>query len=87
MLESIASIPGTLVFYESPHRIMKLLAEMADLWPECPTFVGRELTKKFEEHLRGTASEISAKYNERKPKGEFVVLVGVPRTGNAPKTK
>ena len=84
MLESVASIPGTLVFYESPHRITKLLAEMADLWPECPTFIGRELTKKFEEHLMGNASEIAAQFSKRKPKGEFVVLLGEPRIEDVP---
>jgi len=86
MLESVASIPGTLVFYESPHRIAKFLAEIAALWPECPTFIGRELTKKFEEQLTGKISEIAVKFEKKKPKGEFVVLLGEPRIEDVPAT-
>ncbi len=79
-LISLAMIPGTLVFYESPHRILKLLGELTEIWPECHIAIGRELTKKFEEFKRGTPSEILARMAESKPRGEFVVLVGEPRT-------
>ena len=76
----------TMVFYESPHRITKFLAEIAALWPECPTFIGRELTKKFEEQLTGKISEIAVKFDKKKPKGEFVVLLGEPRIEDVPAT-
>src|SRR5277367_3739801 len=53
-LEALKSVPGTLVFYESPHRIERLLEELADMYPTRRTVLARELTKKFEE-VRGGA--------------------------------
>ena len=74
-LESLNQAPGTLCFYESPHRIAKLLGELQVQWPESEVVLARELTKKFEEFLRGSPAELVEYYAERKPKGEFVVLV------------
>lgn len=74
-LETLKSVPGTLALYESPHRIEKLLEELADLMPDRLVVVGRELTKKFEEYLRGTPAEIQETTKGRSLKGEFVVLV------------
>ena len=78
-IAALTEVPGTIIFYESPHRILKLLGELAEAWPNSPVAVGRELTKKFEEFRRGTAAEILANMEARKPRGEFVVLVGEPR--------
>ena len=74
-LEALDTVPGTLCLYESPHRIVKLIRELHSQWPEAQVVLARELTKKFEEYLRGTPEELAAHYAERKPKGEFVVLV------------
>ena len=74
-LEALGQVPGTLVLYESPHRLEKLLQELAELYPERPLVLARELTKKFEEFLRGTASELLAQRRGRSWKGEFVVLM------------
>ncbi|MCF7668965.1 MAG: 16S rRNA (cytidine(1402)-2'-O)-methyltransferase [Verrucomicrobia bacterium] len=74
-LESLKSIPGTLVLYESPYRIEKLLREMNEVFPERRIVLARELTKKFEEFLAGTPGELLDTYCSRKIKGEFVVLV------------
>jgi 16S rRNA (cytidine1402-2'-O)-methyltransferase len=74
-LEALDSVPGTLCFYESPHRIVKLLGELEAQWPGAEVVLARELTKKFEEFLRGTPAELGAHFAERKPKGEFVVMV------------
>ena len=74
-LEALDAVPGTLCLYESPHRIAKLMGELHAQWPEAQVVLARELTKKFEEYLRGTPEELAAHYAERKPKGEFVVLV------------
>src|SRR5579859_2517242 len=52
-LESLKAIPGTLIFYESPFRIEKLLGELNEVFPERDVVLSRELTKKFEEFLRG----------------------------------
>jgi 16S rRNA (cytidine1402-2'-O)-methyltransferase len=76
ILVQASSCGGTLVIYESPYRIEKLLGELNDLWPDRPVVLARELTKKFEELLRGAPSELIALAKERKLKGEFVVLVG-----------
>jgi 16S rRNA (cytidine1402-2'-O)-methyltransferase len=74
-LEALREIPGTLVLYESPYRIEKLLTELQELFPESKIVLARELTKKFEEYLRGTAAELLAVVQKRTLKGEFVVLV------------
>ncbi|MBN2506830.1 MAG: 16S rRNA (cytidine(1402)-2'-O)-methyltransferase [Verrucomicrobia bacterium] len=84
-LERLASCHGTLVFYESPYRIARLLAELQAVWPERQVVLARELTKKFEEFLRGTPAELLARAGARAPKGECVVLVeGAGRTGAPP---
>lgn len=74
-LESLQGVAATLVLYESPHRIEKLLAELAALYPDRDLVLARELTKKFEEFLRGKPAEILAVASRRTLKGEFVVLV------------
>jgi 16S rRNA (cytidine1402-2'-O)-methyltransferase len=75
-LESLKAISGTLVFYESPYRIEKLLGELNEVFPERELVLARELTKKFEEFLRGKPAELLAIARKRSLKGEFVVLVG-----------
>jgi 16S rRNA (cytidine1402-2'-O)-methyltransferase len=75
-LEALESFAGTLVLYESPYRIEKLLAELVEVFPERQVVLARELTKKFEEFLRGRPAELLAVVKKRSLKGEFVVLVG-----------
>ncbi len=75
-LERLAGLPGTLVLYESPYRIEKLLAELHAVMPHRPLVLARELTKKFEEFARGKAEELLALFKSRTFKGEFVVLAG-----------
>jgi 16S rRNA (cytidine1402-2'-O)-methyltransferase len=75
-LEKMKAIPGTLVFYESPYRIEKLLTELNDIFPGHDVVLARELTKKFEEFLRGKPAELIEVLKKRSLKGEFVVLVG-----------
>jgi 16S rRNA (cytidine1402-2'-O)-methyltransferase len=74
-LESLKTVPGTLVLYESPYRVEKLLAELAEVFPERQVVLARELTKKFEEFLRGTPAELLAATKTRSLKGEFVVFI------------
>lgn len=74
-IEQALSTPGTLVLYESPYRIEKLLGELQVAAPESPITLARELTKKFEEWLRGTPAELLEKIKDRSLKGEFVVLI------------
>jgi 16S rRNA (cytidine1402-2'-O)-methyltransferase len=75
-LEACKAILGTLVLYESPYRIEKLLTELSEVFPDAHVVLARELTKKFEEFLRGTPGELLALVKSRSLKGEFVVLVG-----------
>jgi len=75
-LEKWADADLPVVFYESPYRLMKILDQIeAYLGPERTVFVGRELTKKFEECTTGTPSEIREAYEKRTVKGECVVIV------------
>jgi len=84
-LESLRTIPGTLVFYESPYRIQRLLTELTALYPERPLVVARELTKKFEQFLRGRPGQILEQIRLRPLRGECVVLMGpAPRSETAP---
>jgi 16S rRNA (cytidine1402-2'-O)-methyltransferase len=83
-LERLKPVSGTLVLYESPYRIEKLLTELNDIFPERQVVLARELTKKFEEYLRGTPAELLALLEQRSLKGEFVVLVSGPAAGTSP---
>ncbi len=74
-LERLKSFEGTLVLYESPYRMEKLLGELSELFPGRQVVLARELTKKFEEYLRGTPAELLEVLKTRSLKGEFVVLV------------
>jgi 16S rRNA (cytidine1402-2'-O)-methyltransferase len=75
-LERLQGMRGTLVFYESPYRVEKLLGELNEVFTGRQVVLARELTKKFEEYLRGTPAELLAAVRQRPLKGEFVVLVG-----------
>ena len=74
-LEKLKEIPGTLVLYESPFRVEKLLTELNEVMPGGRVVLARELSKKFEEFLRGTPEELLAMIRTRSLKGEFVVMV------------
>jgi 16S rRNA (cytidine1402-2'-O)-methyltransferase len=74
-LELLKPISGTLVFYESPYRIEKLLGELNEVFPERQVVLARELTKKFEEFLRGKPAGLLEIAEKRSLKGEFVVMV------------
>ncbi|MBI3415724.1 MAG: 16S rRNA (cytidine(1402)-2'-O)-methyltransferase [Verrucomicrobia bacterium] len=75
-LAALKAFAGTLILYESPYRIEKLLGELTEIFPERAVVLARELTKKFEEYLRGTPVELLAQIKSRSLKGEFVVLIG-----------
>jgi 16S rRNA (cytidine1402-2'-O)-methyltransferase len=74
-LEALAAEPRTVVLYESPHRIQKVLVELAETFGERPAALGRELTKLHEEFERGTLAELAARYAEKKPRGEYVIVI------------
>jgi 16S rRNA (cytidine1402-2'-O)-methyltransferase len=74
-LEALRGFGGTLILYESPYRVGKLLEELAEVFPGRVVVLARELTKKFEEYLRGTPAELLELAKQRSLKGEFVVLI------------
>lgn len=78
MLNEIEKVKnlGTIIFYESPHRIKKTFGYIAAKWPEAQTVIARELTKVHEEFIRGTAKETSEELQKRPSiKGELTVLL------------
>jgi 16S rRNA (cytidine1402-2'-O)-methyltransferase len=76
ILVNIKNMQGfTYVFYESPHRIVKTLSVMKEIIPERNIVLARELTKKFEEFIRGTVSEVYEKVSKSAPRGEIVIVV------------
>jgi len=77
-LGELAAVPGTLIFYESPHRVGDALADMAAVLGDRPAAVARELTKTFETIRRGPLSALATSFAETPTKGEIVVLVGPP---------
>lgn len=74
-LERLASEARTIIIYESPHRILLLLQEMEELFEGRRLALVRELTKKFEEVIRGTTAEISSYVKNKTPRGELVLVV------------
>jgi 16S rRNA (cytidine1402-2'-O)-methyltransferase len=74
-LESLKKQTGTLVFYESPHRLKETLTSMYDVLGNRKIAICRELTKKFEEFIRGTLEEIIEWANQDEIRGEFCLIV------------
>ncbi len=75
LLEKLkSSADSTLIFYASPHNLVKFIDEIRQVFGEIPVALMRELTKKFEEHLVGTPSKLLEHYKTREPKGEYVLL-------------
>ncbi len=74
-LEVALARAETSIFFESPHRIARSLAVLAELDPERPVCVARELSKKFEEYWRGSAAELSARAEKQPPRGEICLLI------------
>ena len=75
-IKALAGEERTMVFYESPYRLLKLLEQLAEEFGnERRVCVCREISKIHEESVRGTISEVSAHFKEHEPRGEFVVVV------------
>jgi len=75
-LKELASETRTMVFYESPYRLVKTLTQLAEyLGEERKASVSRELTKVHEETLRGTLAELASHFSQAKVKGEIVIVV------------
>ena len=76
MLESLADEPRTMIFYESPYRVVKTLEQFAEVFgEERRVSCCREISKLHEESVRGTLAEAIAHFKETEPRGEFVIVV------------
>ena len=76
-LQLLAHETRTMVFYESPYRLVKTLEQLAEFFgQDRPCSVAREISKIHEEHKRGTLAEVAAWFREHEPKGEIVIVVG-----------
>jgi 16S rRNA (cytidine1402-2'-O)-methyltransferase len=74
-LEGLKTLEATLILYESPYRVEKLLGELHEVFGEREIVLARELTKKFEEFLRGKPAELLDVIRRKGARGEFVVLI------------
>ena len=87
-LQKLATEERTLIFYESPYRLVKTLAQLAETFGlNRRASVSRELTKKFEETRRGTLEELTEYFTENEPKGEIVLVVAGYATEDSPADK
>jgi 16S rRNA (cytidine1402-2'-O)-methyltransferase len=75
LLEQAAQIPHTLLFFESPHRIVKALEQLQEVLGDRTATVCRELTKRFEQIERGTLSRLIETLGQGTPRGEFCIVV------------
>jgi 16S rRNA (cytidine1402-2'-O)-methyltransferase len=75
-LATLAVLPQTLVFYEAPHRLRATLAELNVALGDRPAAACRELTKKFEEFVRGNITSLEQHFSLKAPRGEFTLVVG-----------
>lgn len=74
-LADMAALPGTLVLYEAPHRLEETLRDIREVLGERQLVVARELSKIYEEFIRGTATEVMAAMAQGKARGEIVILI------------
>ncbi|MBQ8051267.1 MAG: 16S rRNA (cytidine(1402)-2'-O)-methyltransferase [Bacteroidaceae bacterium] len=84
-LQELRQEARTIVFYESPHRLLRTLEQFVEVFgPERQAAVCREISKVHEESLRGTLSELLAHFRSEEPRGEFVIVLGGCEIPNAP---
>jgi 16S rRNA (cytidine1402-2'-O)-methyltransferase len=76
LLAPLVDSPFAIVAYESPHRLLDTLAALDDLFGDRPLAAACELTKLYEETVRGTAAELLAHFADQKPRGEFTLVIG-----------
>lgn len=74
-LEHLRATGLTVALYEAPHRVVETLQAIAEVFDDPQVLAARELTKQYEELLRGSASELVARLTEREPRGEFVLVI------------
>ena len=81
-LSGMNALPGTLVLYEAPHRLIDTLSDICEVLGDRQVIVARELTKIYEEFIRGTASEVIAAVSQDIVRGEIVILIASGKIGS-----
>ena len=86
-LDALRTETRTMIFYESPYRVVKCLEQFAEVFgADRAVSVSRELTKKFEQTVRGSVAEVLGHFRATEPRGEFVIVVaGKPKSRNTDK--
>ena len=75
-MEELKEERRTMIFYESPYRVLKSLEQFAEAFgPDRQVSVSREISKIYNETVRGTLDEVIAHFKEKEPKGEFVIVL------------
>jgi 16S rRNA (cytidine1402-2'-O)-methyltransferase len=75
-LTRLSAIEATVIFYESPKRIIRTLKDILEFMGDRPAVIGRELTKLHEEMIRGNVSKLLSHFTQKTPRGEFVIMIG-----------
>jgi len=75
-LTRLSAIEATVIFYESPKRIVRTLKDILEYMGDRPAVIGRELTKLHEEMIRGNVSKLLSHFTQKTPRGEFVIMIG-----------
>ena len=75
-LTRLSAIEATVIFYESPKRIVRTLKDILEFMGDRPAVIGRELTKLHEEIIRGNVSKLLSHFTQKTPRGEFVIMIG-----------
>lgn len=79
LLKDLDACPGSLVFYEAPHRLLRILRVLSEHFPTRGVALGKELTKLHETFVRGDWAEVVTYLEEHDPRGEYVVILGPRR--------
>src|SRR5215470_2389660 len=82
-LERLRIEDRTIILYEAPHRVAECVSDAREILGDRPACLAREVTKLHEEFLRGKLSEIAASLDERPPRGEITLLIGLPQAAEA----
>jgi 16S rRNA (cytidine1402-2'-O)-methyltransferase len=81
----VAEMPYTLIFFETPHRLLESLEDLQSVLGDRPMTAARELTKLHEEFVRGTIGEVRTHFEQSEPRGEFVLVIAGFQPGLSPK--
>jgi 16S rRNA (cytidine1402-2'-O)-methyltransferase len=85
-LQQVASWPGPIVCFEAPHRLRNALDDIASLLGDRQAAVARELTKRFEETVQGSVSDLATHFADHEPRGEITIVLAPP-VGQAPSVR